>query len=130
MSTLDVIPAPSPAAALLAPEAPLVRSRPLVVLGAFLARLRLLPAVAAGRDVDAPVVALDLSDSSGAAWVRAAFESGARGSSVDPGTWQAMRARALLVGGRPPALLAATELALERPLRRPRFALLSPGGSV
>ena len=121
---------PSPALRLLATNARIIRSRPVVLAAALASRARLLSGHAIWKDPDHPTVALDLTDRVGAVWSREAFEPATRGRAVDPLTWQTLRARGFLIGGSESVVVEAARRALGRSLRGAQIALLSPGGSI
>src|SRR5918999_4215294 len=77
----------------------LLRARPLVLLGGLAARSGLLPAYALWPRADAPLIAVDLRSRPAAAWLRTTFEPDARAPAlVSAATWNAVRARALVLG--------------------------------
>ena len=99
---------------------------------AVLAHAGLFAAVSLWPDGSAPVVAMNPRDAAAAQWMPRAFpDNGRLASRLDKGTWQALRARALLIGTTEALpTLAAAERAVGRKLRNPRLALFSPGGAV
>ncbi|HET6449406.1 MAG TPA: hypothetical protein VFG31_09880 [Conexibacter sp.] len=102
-------------------------ARPVVLAGALLGRAGLTRSIAVWPDASAPMVAVAPADRRAALWLDRTFPWQARAPGpLDARTWQALRARSLIVApGRPPAVTAA-ERALGRALDQPRVALFSP----
>jgi hypothetical protein len=122
----------SPALRFLARAGRVTSCRPAVVAGGLLSRAGLLAAVSLWPDGSAPVVAMNPIDTAAARWMPRAFPDHRRlVSLVDNGTWQALRARTLLVGAtEAPSTIVAAERALGRQLHEPGVALFSPGAAV
>jgi hypothetical protein len=108
----------------------LLRFRPAVVGAALGARFVHARAYALWPHVEQPLVMVDVGCPRAAAWLRETLESPARTRRF-PGaaTWNALRARGLLLGRPGRLALDAAERALGRPLRRPRLAIYSPTGA-
>jgi len=107
-----------------------VGARPIVVAGALLARLRLLRCFAVWPNAATPSVAFDPRNPRAGDWLRRVHEPAARRRRVTgAATWQALRARALLLPtGSSPAVEVAAR-ALGRRLSSPDVAFLSSNGS-
>jgi hypothetical protein len=124
---------------LTAGPARLVRGRAAAVPVGLLARLGWVEGFAIWPALDRPIVAVDLSTAAPAAWVRETFERpGGEAASqrlrsvrrhLDAATWNALRAKGLLIGERNGIAVRAVESALARSLDRPAVALYSPSGA-
>jgi len=120
-----------------------LHNRPAIVVLGLAARLGWPRAAAIWPTADRPVIAVDLSSSHPAEWIRATFEHGARAPhetfarrtlrrtvrSVNAATWSVLRARGLNIGKPDTAVLAVVEKALGRSLDRPSVNLFSPSGA-
>ncbi len=116
---------------LLVPDTGCVRTiswRPAVLATALAARTGQLHATAIWPSAECPEVAVDPADCDAAGWARRALEPQRRlHRHVSAATWQALRARTvMIVTGRPRAL-SLTERALRRRLDRPRLVFFSSG---
>jgi hypothetical protein len=101
-----------------------------VLLGGLAARSGLLPAYALWPRADAPLIAVDLRSRPAAAWLRTTFEPDARAPAlVSAATWNAVRARALVLGEPGRVTIGAAENGLGRALRRPRMCTFSLTGA-
>jgi hypothetical protein len=107
----------------------LLEWRPAVVAAGLLARVVHLRAHALWPDVERPLLIVDVGSPRAAAWTRTTFAAtGRKGRFPAPATWDALRARALLIGDGGVAVTAA-ERGLARTLQRPRLAIYSPTGA-
>lgn len=107
----------------------LVEARPLVLLGGLAARSGLVRAYALWPRADEPLIAVDLRSRPAAAWLRTTFERDARAPAlVSAATWNAVRARALVLGQPRRMTIRAAESGLGRALSSPRLCTFSPTG--
>jgi hypothetical protein len=118
-----------PAARLAADRERLLGWRPIVAVGALIARAARFRAYALWPSVQQPLVMVDLGYPPASRWLQATFASNRR-RVPDPATWNALRARGLLVGRQSSLALRAAERALGRPPRRPRLAIYSRTGET
>jgi hypothetical protein len=100
----------------------------MAVAGSALARLGLIDAVATWPSASHPTVAINLRDSSSGAWMQPLLPARAKTLRLDPRTWQAARARALVVPHGRSIPVVAAENALGRPLLEPHMSLYSSSG--
>ena len=118
---------------LIVDDARLVGSRPRAVIrGVFVrgALARVGRAHALWPSVDAPTHLVDLNAPEGAEWLRATFETNSRRVPVSAATWNALRARGLLIGVPSGLALEAAQAGLGRPLRGARLHGYSPSASA
>lgn len=101
-----------------------IRGRPLAPIAGLGARVTRRRAYALWPSADTPIVGVDLSAPAVARWIRATFEPDARGTRVQPVTWNAMRAGAIVWGGEP-GLAEAAPGGEDH-----SFALWSPSGAA
>jgi hypothetical protein len=109
----------------------LLKWRPAVVAGSLLARFARLRGYTLWPAAEQPMFMVDVGYPPAAAWLRATFEPRARRQQFPaPATWNALRARGLLIGPPSGLVLEAAERALERPLRKARLLIYSAAGEA
>lgn len=103
--------------------------RPAVVAAGLVARAAGRPAYALWPSRERPLVVVDVGYPPAAEWLQS-FSSRRRRRFPDAATWNALRARGLMLGPQSRLALEAAGAALRRPPRRPRLALYSGTGET
>jgi hypothetical protein len=118
----------SPAIRLLVDRDRAVTWRPAAVAAALVSRAAGLRAYALWPSTKHPRIAADLGHPASAEWLRLTFEPDAPRRLVGPATWNALRARGLVLGPPSRLITEAIRRGAERDIRAPRLALYSPTG--
>jgi hypothetical protein len=112
-----------------AERARVLRRRPAVLAAGLAGRVGLLDAYTAWPDAETPLQMLPAGDRRICEWVRATFEPWAD-HRLDHATWNALRARSVVLPRSPGRAALAAETALGRPLDRPAIGCVSASGHV